>query len=250
MRLLFIFISLFAFGFTQAQTNVFQARFRSLQNGEPVLYAKITNAGGQHKLTNINGYVSIEHSEGEELVISHLIYDTLRIKTSNWIGRDSLVFYLQPRTYDLKEVKFTILGERSLFDNKFVKNDLGKSDEDKVREKLNINEMKQELIGLDRSAQGGMVLGSPITFLYNRFSKSGKERTKYLMLLEKDRLAKIKGKKFDDLIINTLTNYEAEELAKFKEFCSFHPTYIDAVDALQLYFEILRCRDEYVEKEI
>ena len=34
-----------------------------------------------------------------------------------------MIFYLQPKTYQLREVSYSILGNRSLFDNKFVKND-------------------------------------------------------------------------------------------------------------------------------
>jgi hypothetical protein len=156
---------------------------------------------------------------------------------------------MQPRVYELREITFSILGKRSLFDNKFVKNDLGKSDEQKVREKLQILGLRDELIGLDKSAQGGMVLGSPISFLYDKFSKAGKERQKYAMLIEQDRKRLITRKQFDNLTVTTLTNYKEEELAKFKAFCEFHPSYLEAVDALTLYYEIIRCRDEYVDKE-
>jgi hypothetical protein len=221
-----------------------------MQNGEEVLYAKVNNGEGIVKLTNIDGFVTIPVSGAGILSISHLVYDTLVINTNDFKGRDSLVFYLHPKTYNLKEVTFSILGERSLFDSKFVSNDLGKSDEQKVREKLRIIEMKQELIGLDRSAQSGAVLGSPITYLYDRFSKDGKERIEYARLIERDRQLKEAGKKYDDLIVKMLTNYDLDELEKFKEFCAFHPSYIEAVDALELYFEILRCKKEFIEKEI
>ncbi len=250
MRYTILYIFLLAFGASQAQTAVFKARFKSLQNGEPVLYAKIINGSGDFRLTNIDGYVRIEYNPGDELKVSHLVFDTLTIKTSDWAGRDSLVFYLTPKVYTLREVTFSILGERSLFDNKFVNNDLGKSDAEKVSEKLNINEMKKELKSLDQAAQGGMVLGSPISFLYDRYSKGGKERRKYAMLLEADRRRAISRKQFDNLTITTLTNFTEEELVKFKAFCAFHPTYLEAVDALTLYFEILRCKEEFIQKEI
>jgi hypothetical protein len=233
-----------------AQVTAFTARFKSLQNGEEVLYAKVSNTAGLVKLTNIDGYVTIPVSGDGILVISHLVYDTLIIKTLDFKDKDSLVFYLQPKTYDLREVTFSVLGGRSLFDRKFVSNDLGKSDEQKVREKLRILELKQELIGLDRSAQGGVVLGSPITYLYDRFSKKGKERIEYARLIERDRQLKKAGKKYDNLIVKMLTNYDAEELEKFQKFCAFHPSYIEAVDALELYFEILRCKKEFIEKGI
>jgi hypothetical protein len=235
--------------YAHAQQQTFSAQFRSLDNGEGVIYARVFSEGGQAKLTNVDGFVEITYEKGAIIYATHLNYDSLKINPAEFEGRKNLVFYLQPKTYQLREVSFSILGERSLFDSKFVKNDLGKSDEEKVSEKLNIAEMKKELTGLDRSAQGGVVLGSPITYLYDRFSKSGKEKTKYAMLIEQDKLAAISRKQFDDLTVTTLTNYTDEELERFKTFCSFHPSYIQAVDALQLYFEILRCRDEYVEKK-
>jgi hypothetical protein len=218
------------YGWGYSQSNTFSAKFRSLVNGEPVLYAKVTNSTGESLLTNVDGLVTILYEPNSEITISHLVYDTLKILPSEFEGRSDLVFYLQPRTYDLREVKFSILGERSLFDRKFVSNNLGKSDQEKVREKLRIIEMKKELIGLDRSAQGGVVLGSPITYLYDRFSKSGRERREYAVL------------------VSTLTSFEDDELVRFKAFCSFHPSFIELVDELTLYYEILRCRTEFIEK--
>ncbi len=250
MRQAFILISLLWIGYAEAQTSVLHARFKSLQNGEGVMYARVTTSTGQTKLTNVYGDVQISYPTGTSITITHLNYDSLIIRPAPFAGRDSLLFYLQPKVYVLPEVSFSILGERSLFNHKFIEHDLGKSDEEKIREKLNIIDMKMELISLDKAAQDGRVLGSPISYLYDRFSKAGKERTKYNLLVERDRRRKNVYQKFDDLIINTLTNYEDEELAKFKEFCAFHPTYVEAVDALELYYEILRCRKEYIQKDI
>ncbi len=250
MRFTLLFILLSTVGYAHAQVATFSAQFKNLADGEEVLYAKVINSDGESKLTNIDGYVSILHKVNTPIVIAHLVYDTLVINTADFAGRDSLTFYLTPKTYQLKEVTFSILGERSLFDNKFVYNDLGKSDEEKVREKLNVLNMKKELIGLDQSAQGGYVLGSPITYLYDRFSKDGKERAEYQRLLEQDRLRAQSKEKYDDLIITTLTNFSDEELADFKVFCSFHPSYIDQVQLVELYYEILRCKHEYEEQKI
>lgn len=235
-------------GYSGAQVSTFSAQLKSLADGEEVLYAKVTNSDGESMLSNINGYVSIVHKVNTSLIISHLAYDTLIINTADFKGRDSLAFYLTPKTYQLKEVTFSILGERSLFDNKFVYNDLGKSDEEKVREKINVQDMKKELKGLDQAAQGGYVLGSPITYLYDRFSKDGKERAEYARLLQRDRLRAQSREKYDDLIVTTLTNFTDEELADFKVFCSFHPTFIDQAELVELYYEILRCKHEYEEK--
>lgn len=250
MRLYLLYILIACCSVTYAQKEIFRATFKSLQNGEPVLYAKVNTDGTEAKLTNIEGFVEIQYVPGAEIIVSHLIYDTLVINPADWAGRQNLEFYLTPRVYELKQVTFSILGNRALFDNKFVKNDLGKSDEEKVREKLQILGLRNELIALDRAAQDGVVLGSPISYLYDRFSKAGKERRILARLIEQDRQEKIRRKQFDDLTVTTLTNYSDEELANFKKFCSFHPSFLEQVDALTLYYEIIRCRDEYVEKEM
>ncbi len=248
MRHFFALLVITLFYAAHAQQQTFSAQFKSLENGEGVIYARVFTLGGQAKLTNVDGLVELNYAKGATIIVTHLSFDSLQLNPADFEGRKNLIFYLQPKTYQLREVSYSILGNRSLFDNKFVKNNLGKSDEEKVREKLNIIDMKKELTGLDQSAQGGVVLGSPISYLYDRFSKAGKEKTKYAMLIEQDKLAAISRKQFDDLTVTTLTNYTDEELEKFKVFCAFHPSYIQAVDALQLYFEILRCRDEYVKK--
>lgn len=245
VRITLTFISIFLLLNLFAQ-GVFKGQFRSLTNGEPILYAKVKASSGETRLSNIYGYVEIPYNAKDKIVITHLTYDTLVIKPEYFKQNDTTIFYLKPRIYTLKEFKFSILGPRATFDQRFVQNDLGQSDEEKVKERLKIIGMKQELISLDKAAQSGMVLGSPISFLYDKYSKSGKEKSKYRMLVERDRRYAQANKKFDDLIVKTLTNYSDKTLEEFIEFCSFHPTYVDQVDALQLYYEILHCRDEFV----
>ncbi|MBT8327237.1 MAG: hypothetical protein KJP21_05905 [Bacteroidia bacterium] len=248
MRVFLGFIFLFSFAFSFAQRGIYKAQFKSLYNGEEILYAKIANSNGEARLSNINGFVSIPYEKGEELVVTHLTFDTLFINTND-VKADTNLFYLRPRVYVMQEFTVSVLGPRVLFDRKFVKNDLGKSDEEKVREKLKIIDMRMELINLDKSAQSGAVLGSPITHLYERYSKAGRERQKYAYLLEKDKQNAKAGKIYDDIVVRALTSYDDDELQRFKEFCSFHPSYIAAVDALTLYYEIIRCKKEYIEKE-
>ncbi len=249
MRGLFIFIVLGLFQVSLGQTRMFKAQFRSVTNGEKIIYAKVTNGNDESRLTNIEGYVEIRYDVGDRITVSHLTYDTLIIRPGDYVDQDTVKFYLSPRIYTIQEFKFSVLGPRVFFDNKFVTNDLGKSDEEKVKEKLKIIEMKMELIGLDRSAQGGAVLGSPVTYLYERYSKAGKERQKYRELLAQNRRDSIAGRKFDDVVVKTLTEYEEDELERFLDFCSFHQSYINQVDALTLYYEIIRCKREYEEKE-
>lgn len=244
MRKILLFTLLVSSIAAHAQ-GIFIGQFKSLLNGEPILYAKVSTSGGVHKLTNIDGMIRIPYHKDETIIVSHLTFDTLEINPYYFRNNDTAIFYLKPRVYELKEVRYSILGPRATFDHRFVTAKMEKSDAEKIQEKLQILGMRNELIALDKGAQGGMVLGSPISALYDRYSKKGKERRKYNELVARDKLYAEAGKKFDNVIVKTLTNYTDQELQDFIKFCSFHPTYIEQVTALQLYYEILYCRDEY-----
>lgn len=248
MRILLVCISFLLAFSASAQTRSFRAQFKSGFNGEPIIYAKVQVVGAEQKLTNVDGYVEIVYNSGDRIMVTHLSYDTLIIRPQDYIKFDTALFYLAPRTYNLRTFTFSVLGPRVYFDSKFVKNDLGKSDEDAIREKLNIKDMRSELVGLDQSAQGGVVLGSPITAIYERYSKAGKERAKYRELIAQDSRDSAALKKFDQVVVRTLTNYDEEDIDRFIEFCSFSQSYINMVDALELYYEIIRCKEEYKAK--
>lgn len=232
-----------------SQSREFHATFKSYADGEEILYAKVNNGTGITRLTNIDGEISMPFAEGAIITVTHLNYDSLVIKTDDFIGRDSVIFYMTPKTYELKEVTFSVLGERAFFDSKFVNNDLGIRDAQKVRDKLGLGDMKQELIGLDRAAQNGAVLGSPISYLYNKFSKEGKDRARYAELVRQDQKRKALDKKLDDYMITSLSGFEGESLDEFKKFCSFHPSYIIQAETLEIFFEVLRCKEEYTRQE-
>ena len=46
-------------GWGYSQSSQFSAAFKSLVNGEPILYAKVTNSNGESLLTNVDGLVTI-----------------------------------------------------------------------------------------------------------------------------------------------------------------------------------------------
>lgn len=228
------------------QDRIFHAEFRSLYDGERILYAKITNSNNHSKLTNSDGYVNINYAEGSSLVVTHVSYDTLKIDPSNYNYGDTVLFYMAPKTYELREFQYSVLGPRHIFDNKFVDTDLGKSDIEKVKEKLEIEDMTATLVALDRSAADGVRLGSPITALYDQFSKEGRERRRYLELLANDTRDSITREKYNLRVVQSLTAIvDTAQAQDFMDFCSFDKTYIEQTEKVEIFYEILRCKQEY-----
>ena len=233
-------------GSANAQKH-FCAYFSSSIDGKPILYARATNDLGMSRLTNADGFVSVPVSDGGKVVITHISYDTLIVNISDLNLKDTFHFYLNSRIYQLQTVNLSVLGPRRTFDNRFVQLDLGESDEDKVKKKLKIEDMKGELIALDQASSDGMVLGSPITALYDQFSKAGKEKKKYNALVRQDLIDSLNQKKFNPEVVAMLVEMSPEETEAFLIFCSFHSDYIANATALELYIEVLRCKEEYLE---
>ncbi len=232
-----------------AQQQVFHAEFRSLIDGERIMYAKLTNKSGDSRLTNSDGYVEMPFARNDRIVVSHLSYDSLTLIPSDYSAGDTVRFYMTPRVFLLKEFTFSILGPRYAFDNKFVKKDLGKSESDRVKERLEILDMRRDLIALDQSAADGVRLGSPITAIYEQFSKAGKERRKYAQLLANDFKDSITREKYNLGLVHSLVALPSVvETQDFMDFCSFDQSYIEQTDKVDIYLEILRCRDEYLEQ--
>lgn len=228
------------------QDKIFHAEFRSLLDGEKVMYATVSNSYGDSKLTNSDGYVNIRYQSGSFIKVSHIGYDSLSINPSNFPAKDTVLFYLAPRTFVLREFQYSILGPRHTFDNKFVDTKLGKSDIERVKEQLGIEDLESTLVALDQSAADGVRLGSPITALYDQFSKAGKERRKYAELLAGDVLDSLTREKYNLRLVQSLTAlYEPLAAQEFMDFCSFDERYIEQTEKVEIYFEILRCKDEY-----
>ncbi|MFY0644817.1 MAG: hypothetical protein JXR19_10160 [Bacteroidia bacterium] len=250
MKRILSFLVLLCVGIFAHAQYVFHAEFRSLVDGERIMYAKIANVNGDSRLTNSDGYVSIPYSEGSKFTVTHLSFDTIQINPFAYKTGDTILFYMTPRVFHLKEFTYSILGPRHTFDNRFVKTDLGKSDIDKVKERLEIEDMTADLVALDRSAQDGMVLGSPITALYEQFSKAGKERRKYAQLLANDFRDSLTRIKYNLNVVQSLIAFPSmPETQDFMDFCSFDQRYIEQTERVDIYMEILRCRDEYLQLE-
>ena len=245
-RLLYLLLLLNLVGHASAQSRLFKAEFRSVVNGEKVMYAKLTNQLGDSRLTNLDGYVEMPFKKGDRIAVSHLSYDSVFIDPGSYDPGDTILFYMTPRVFHLQEFTFSVLGPRYAFDSKFAKTDLGATEAERIKAQLEIKQLRPDLVALDRSAADGVRLGSPITALYEQFSKAGRERRRYAELLARERQDSITRNKYSVPLVSSLigSNSKAETL-EFMKFCSFDQRYIEQSSQVDIFFEILRCKEEY-----
>lgn len=83
---------------------------------------------------------------------------------------------------------------------------------------------------------------SPVTALYNRLSKEGKEKRKYRQLVEQEQFEREIAYKYSPLIVSGITGYSGMELYAFMDFCGFSNKFLEESDRY-------RIRDAIVEKQ-
>lgn len=243
MRVFLILGLVFFYFGVNAQSKV-TLHVKSSNDGDDVVYAKVKHAGKSY-LTNNDGFVSLPYIIEEKVVVTHLSYDTLFIDLNDLTPNTVNLVYMKPSVYQLKEVTFSLLGPRYSFDSRFAKMKPAENLSGELKKKLNLEEMQDELGILDRSSANGVRLGSPITGLYNMFSKSGKELRKYNELMARKSSEDLLFQKFNDKVVHQLTLYEGKELYDFINFMSISKDYVNQVSLVEIYTEILYCRDEY-----
>lgn len=228
---------------TKAQNKV-TLHVKSSNDGDDVVYAKVMHAGKSY-LTNNDGFVSLPYITEELVTITHLSFDTLEVDLNTLTPNMVHLIYMKPFIYQLKEVTFSLLGPRYSFDSRFAKMKPAEDLSGDLKKKLNLAEMKDELGILDRSSANGVRLGSPITALYDMFSKSGKEKRKYNELMARKWSEDLLFQKFNDKVVHQLTLYEGQKLYDFIDFMSISKDYVNRVSLVEIYTEILYCRDEF-----
>lgn len=238
------FIILFWLSFNALAQTKYSLHFKSNADGDDVVYAKVRYSGKTY-LTNSSGFVTIEFAKNEKVIVSHLSFDTLVIDLTPLNPDMVHTFFMNPHIYQLREVTFSVLGPRYSFDSRFVKLKPAEDLAGEIKKKLNLAEMQDELGILDRSAANGVRLGSPITAMYDRFSKAGKEKAKYNELMRNKSQEDLLYQKFNDKVVYQLTSFEGKELYDFINYMSISKDYVNQVSLVDLYTEILFCRNEY-----
>ncbi|MFN2395247.1 MAG: hypothetical protein ABR597_06115 [Bacteroidales bacterium] len=92
----------------------------------------------------------------------------------------------------------------------------------------------------------GLVIPGPITALYDRFSRRGREMAKFREITEEAELARRASRVVNQNVIKRLTGIESEqEYYIFLDFCNMSYEYIVNTKEYLVYQRILHCYDQY-----
>ncbi|MDR1172558.1 MAG: hypothetical protein LBL24_08910 [Bacteroidales bacterium] len=189
------------------------------------------------------GAFAVTANAGDSLLFSAIGYERTTIAVSDSMYTNNRTVRLKPVTYALSEVDIGILSNY----DRFKRDVLSKEAEEAYKMAPLIS--KYEIYVPPLPNQGGInvPLGiSPITFLYNLWSKEGKQYRYYESVIKGTAEYIQIGEKFNGVLVKKLTGFENDELVKFMSYCMFTKTFLLQASESEIQREIMRKYREYI----
>jgi hypothetical protein len=236
VRVLIPFFIFYFFIFVQQATAQLQRKYIvgrvvDPENLKGVDRASVMNMSTRHLVrTNESGRFSILAGEGDSLIVTSLTHGR------NGIIYDAIVD--EPVIYSRKLIKAIELPEVK------VRGKREEQLEKEIREILAEPERTTKLSG-ERAME---LIQSPISLLYEAFSRRAKSDRKVLVLMQQDRRRKLAEFR-QSMIAGRATNLRGNDLERFMTFCDFREDFLLTSSEYILTYETLRAFEEFKRKQ-
>lgn len=191
--------------------------------------------------TDKDGKFVINLTKNDTLVISKSIYRQLVVCINDKMMLGMEDFFLYYKATMLKEVRIIAINpDYEGFKKDIVTMDLPeyykRVEETKLTEFQKANATYQPTGNL--LSLGGQMLTSPITFLYDKYSRKSKMNRLYNEMVANEEETERIQDKYNRDIVSKLTGLEGEELVNFMMYCRFG------------YYDLVRMSDEEIRSKI
>jgi len=189
------------------------------------------------------GNFTVTANVGDSIMFSSIGYLRLTIAVHDSMYANNRIVKLKPAVYLLTEVDIGLL---STYD-RFKRDILSREAEEAHQMAPLVNQYDVYVTPLPNQGGINVPLGiSPITFLYNLWSKEGKQFQHYQSVINGTAEFIIIGEKFNGLLVKNLTGFENDELVQFMSYCMFTKEYLLVASAMEIQREIMRKYREYI----
>lgn len=192
-------------------------------SGKPVELAHVVNRTQRvAAIADLLGYFKIPVNIGDTISISSLGYYNQSLYNWGQFGKDS-TFYtirLKPRTYEIKELKFSWFSTYDKFLKGFLQLQIPMNKDDekiaRITEYFKRSISKLDLMDMPQVTSGAM------------FGKDwlSKQNEKFVKRLEKERQQRAIERKYSAGIVEALTGLKGNEVFWFMEYCAFTDEYL------------------------
>ncbi|MDA3781533.1 MAG: hypothetical protein PF487_15100, partial [Bacteroidales bacterium] len=228
----------------QNDTEYLYGRLVIKKTLEPVAYSHIINLRNNYcSISDSTGYFNIKARRTDTLLISAISYEYKKICFLDYpISEYSTYIFLKEKIYKIPEVRISYFGNYDDFKYKLLNL--------KLTEKTKINPLIFKMLPHNYSdVIPEPTIGSPISLLYNIFSKEGKSKRKLKELkIEQIVEANVRNV-YNDHIIGQITGLKSDSLILFIKYCNFSNKYILETSQYNLYMQIKNKFDAFKMEE-
>ncbi|WP_128544208.1 hypothetical protein [Larkinella soli] len=228
MRLLLLFL-LLSFGAWAQTPRYIIGKVLDQESGQGVNNASVINKRSQAVgRTNPAGSYYLQVKPGDSVIITSPTHGRAAFQ---WDGQERQPLLRMKRqladdVINLQEV--TVRGKREAELKRELEQILS---EPEARRNLSAG----EIVNLAQS---------PVTLLYELFSKRAKADRKLAVLMQEDRRAKLAGYRFE-LVAGRATDLKGDEMEQFRAFCRFDDLFILQASEYELTYAILQRLKEF-----
>ncbi|MGE0089480.1 MAG: carboxypeptidase-like regulatory domain-containing protein [Bacteroidales bacterium] len=212
------------------------------EDNRPVSLAHIINIDYKTGIaTDTLGFFKIWVKPTNTLVVSAIGFEFTEYTIPLNITETKIIIKVKRKIYELPEVSITYFGTYKDFKYKVV--NLKLKDENKI----NMQVLK-DLPKVENPVPYEPTLGSPISLLYDAFSKEGKSRRKYMEIKAEEPIKLKAEAKYNREIVKNLTGLFGTELDEFMKSCNYSYSFILSLSDYDLYREIISKSEEFKKR--
>ena len=207
------------------------------------VYIKQTRQG---TITDTSGYFIISAKINDTLTFSSLGYDRKYVVLTDSASESMkpLIVFLDTRIYQINSVDIIALKRYKQLEYEIINMKL--EDDGYIYAANNFPFRPKDLDYYTRvNAPGFGLVFSPISALYELFSKEGKERQKLEEIQSRDYLSELIDKKVSSSFISEITGMSLKETNIFLSWCNFSPEFILKLNEYDLISIIIYKHKQY-----
>ncbi|MBS3992612.1 MAG: carboxypeptidase-like regulatory domain-containing protein [Bacteroidetes bacterium] len=195
-------------------------------------------------VTDTKGYFEITSSTNDTLYISHLGYQSIKLKiTNDLLKGNELVITLHEQSQELKEVvvkTHKLIGVLEIDAKNVPKDRFTRIHIDGLPQTYEVGSPRQPNYNSAVAA-----IFQPIDFMYNQFGKKPVQLKKLKKLKEDDQLRTIMDQKFNREIMMEYLELNPTELNELLNNCNYSEYFISKASDLQVLEALLECYENY-----
>lgn len=224
--------------FAKAQHLLIGRTISTSQNGDIVQLASIVNKNtGVKKISNRKGYFSIQVSLLDTMIITAIGYDSVKLiietKPLN-TDKDSILIWMKPNIIQLRE--------EIIYSSNPKRDSLARL----AAEYLKSDPLMNNYDRILKRDRGGF--NSPLTAIYNQFSKEGKDMAKFeefILYMEKQKQV---DKRYNPNVIKKYTSLNSLQIEEFMQFCILNKDFILTATEYDLIKAIKDCEVSFISR--